>query len=160
MLCVVVSNPTSSSLFTHQTCRSQTPFFAPDIDQLSMLKKIVKADYAFPESIAHVTNDSDNGLISALWYWKDLVSRLLKPRSTERLGNLQHGIEDILNHELFASIDRNEFLNQKLPAPWIPNINDPLDTSNTVNKFAGLEKKKEIFLRKISAKDQEVFSSF
>ena len=82
------------------------------------------------------------------------------PRSTERLGNLQYGIEDILNHELFASIDRNEFLNQKLPAPWIPNIKDPLDASNTVNKFAGLEKKKEIFLRKISAKDQEVFSSF
>ena len=160
MLCVVVSNPTSSSLFTHQTCRSQTPFFAPDIDQLSILKKIVKADYVFPESIAHVTNTTDNGLVSALWYWKDLVSRLLKPRSTERLGNLQHGIEDILNHELFASIDRNEFLNQKLPAPWIPNIKDPLDASNMVNKFAGLEKKKEVFLRKISAKDQEVFSSF
>ena len=123
-----------------------------------MLKKIVKADYVFPDSIAHVTNNSDNGLINALYHWKDLVSRLLKPRSTERLGNLQHGIEDILNHELFASIDRNEFLNQKLPAPWIPNIKDPLDAS--VNKFAGLEKKKEIFLRKISAKDQEVFSSF
>ena len=134
--------------------------FQANLDQISMLKKIVKAHYSFPEIIADLSPQSSNGLDEALCSWKDIVSRLLKPRNEERLGNLQHGIDDILDHGWFANIDRPALLKQTIPAPWVPPVMDPMDTSRFKNKFRGLEKQKETFKRKLTAKEQEVFRSF
>lgn len=136
----------------------QTPFFEAGLDQMSLLKKIVKANYTFPAMIDELSPGSSNGLEKALCYWKDLISRLLKPRAVERLGNLRNGIEDILNHDWFA-IDFAEFRNQSIPAPWIPTIVDPLDTSHFGTNF-GREEQPEKFRRKLSDKDQEVFRGF
>jgi len=136
----------------------QTPFFEAGIDQLSMLKKIVKAKYKFPADIS-IPNGS-NGLDKALYHWTDLISRLLKPKHVERLGNLQHGCCDILDHDCFAHIVFNEFRKQTSPAPWVPTITNPLDTSHFGNNFQREEREVEVFPRKISAKDQETFDSF
>lgn len=137
----------------------QTPFIEPGLDQLSLLKKIVKAQYSFPAKIDELSPDSANGLEKALCHWKDLISRLLKPRSVERLGNLRNGIEDILDHDWFGNIDFNEFRTQSMPAPWVPIIADPLDTSHFGNNF-GREEKPERFRRKLTDKDQEIFRGF
>lgn len=137
----------------------QTPFFDARLDQLSLLKKIVKANFTFPQAIDKLNPDSSNGLEKALCDWKDIISRLLKPKSVERLGNLINGVDDILRHEWFAKIDFNEFRSQKIPAPWVPTIVDPMDTSHFDNKFGGQDQP-ECFRRKLTDTDQAVFSSF
>lgn len=137
----------------------QTPFFQAGLDQMSLLKKIVRAQYTFPGKTAKLNPDSSNVLDKTLCHWKDLISRLLTPKAMERIGNLRNGIEDILDHDWFANVDFAEFRKQSIPAPWVPTIVDPLDTSHFGNNF-GQEEKKEIFMNKLSAKDQEVFRAF
>eukprot|EP00584_Thalassiosira_punctigera_P023488 CAMPEP_0172573634 /NCGR_PEP_ID=MMETSP1067-20121228/136289_1 /TAXON_ID=265564 ORGANISM="Thalassiosira punctigera, Strain Tpunct2005C2" /NCGR_SAMPLE_ID=MMETSP1067 /ASSEMBLY_ACC=CAM_ASM_000444 /LENGTH=710 /DNA_ID=CAMNT_0013366241 /DNA_START=120 /DNA_END=2253 /DNA_ORIENTATION=- len=148
----------SFACLLYELILGQTPFFLAGLDQMSLLKKIVRAQYAFPDEIDKLRPDSC-GLDEALCHWKDLIARLLKPKTEERLGNLRNGIEDILDHDWFANIDFNEFRNQTIPAPWIPKIVDPLDTSHFENNF-GSDEKPEVFKRKISPKDQEVFKGF
>ena len=75
------------------------------------------AKYAFPDEIAKINPGSSNGLDNSLCNWKDLISRLLKPKTVERLGNLRNGMGDILYHDWFANIDFNEFRDQGIPAP-------------------------------------------
>jgi len=137
----------------------QTPFFQAGVDQMTLLKRIVRAQYTFPDKIAKLNPDSSNGLDKTLCHWKDLISRLLQPKAVERIGNLRNGIEDILDHDWFANVDFADFRNQSIPAPWVPTIVDPLDTSHFGNDFRQ-EEKKEIFMNKLSAKDQEVFRDF
>jgi hypothetical protein len=126
------------------------------IDQMSLLKGITKAQYKFPSKLSSLQSSGGSGLDTALFHWKDLISRLLKPNSVERLGNLQHGVEDIMNHRVFASIDFVEFRNQKNPAPWVPNSGDQLDMSHAYGHI----EKPEVFTAKISDKDQAAFAGF
>lgn len=135
----------------------QTPFFSPGIDQLSMLKRIVKANYAFPDKVANINPGSSTGLTETLCQWKDLVSRLLQNKAAKRLGNLRNGVEDILGHDMFANIDFNELRCQSIPAPWVPSIVDPMDTSH----FGTFERERpEQFYNKIPTKDQLLFVGF
>lgn len=136
----------------------QTPFFEEGQNQFDLLKKIVKVQYEFPAKVDKLSIESSDGLDKALCHWKDLVSRLLKQKSVERIGNLRNGVEDILNHDLFANIDFNEFRNQSLPAPWVPNIDDPLDTSHFGNDYG--KQKPEIFPGQLSDRDQSAFMGF
>jgi len=137
----------------------QTPFFTAGIDQLSLLKRIVKAQYTFPDELAALSSGSGRGLDDALSHWKDLVSRLLKNRSLERLGNLRNGIDDILDHDWFSNIDFNEFRNQSISAPWVPDVGDPLDKSHGGNSFRKAETP-EVFMSKLSNEDQTAFEGF
>ncbi|KAL3806407.1 hypothetical protein ACHAXA_006329 [Cyclostephanos tholiformis] len=129
-----------------------TPFFTKGIDQLSLLKRIFKSQYTFPAALG---SSNGNGLNEALCHWKDLVSRLLKNNSVERLGNLRNGVDDILDHVWFAHINFNEFRNQNNPAPWVPDIGDILDKSHGKDMF-----RKEVFTSKISDEDQAAFQDF
>jgi len=137
----------------------KTPFVEDCFDQMSLLKRVVRAKYAFPDKITNLRPDRSNGMDNALYQWKDLVSSLLQPKAMERIGNVRNGIKDILAHDWFAKIDVNEVRNQSIPAPWIPRIVDPLDTSHFGNNF-GREEKPDLFKSKLSAKDQEVFKDF
>lgn len=135
-----------------------TPFFAPGLDQLGLLKKIVKANYSFPSEIEKLSLDeSSNDLEKALCHWKDLVSLLLKPKSVERLGNLRNGIEDILHHDWFAKVSFNEFRTQSTPAPWLPSVTDPMANSG---KGSAADAQPETFKKKLSAEDQAAFRGF
>ena len=59
----------------------------------------------------------------------DLISRLLI-RASERLGNLRRGDRDVGDHAFFSSVDFNALEARQIPAPHVPPISDPLDTSN------------------------------
>mmetsp|Transcript_21959 Transcript_21959/g.46336 ORF Transcript_21959/g.46336 Transcript_21959/m.46336 type:complete len:332 (+) Transcript_21959:37-1032(+) len=137
----------------------QTPFFDAGLDQMSLLRKIVKANYKFPLEMAKLSPDSGSDIDKAICHWKDLVSRLLKPKNVERIGNLRNGIEDILDHDWFANLDFDEFRSANLPAPWTPKIDDALGVSFG-NNFGREEEKSEVFARKLTAKDQEAFKNF
>jgi protein kinase A len=137
----------------------QTPFFLAGIDQLSLLKRIVKAQYTFPDKLAALSSGSGSGLDDALSHWKDLLSCLLKRNLVERLGNLRNGADDILDHDWFSNIDFNEFRNQSISAPWVPDVGDPLDKSHGGNSFRKAETP-EIFMSMLTDEDQTAFEGF
>jgi serine/threonine protein kinase/CRP-like cAMP-binding protein len=153
-----VSDYWSFACLLYELVVGQTPFVTAGIDQMSLLKRITKSQYAFPSKMSSLRSSGGSGLDNALFHWKDLISRLLKPNPVERLGNLQHGVDDIMNHRVFASIDFNEFRNQKNPAPWVPNVDNRLDKSHAHDRTE--VEKPEVFITKISDKDQAAFAGF
>ncbi|EEQ97201.1 cAMP-dependent protein kinase catalytic subunit, putative [Perkinsus marinus ATCC 50983] len=60
---------------------------------------------------------------------KDLVKRLLVRDRVKRYGSLRDGVEDIKQHKWFKSIDWEAAINREIPAPFIPQVRGPDDTS-------------------------------
>lgn len=61
---------------------------------------------------------------------RDVVKKLLSHNSVFRLGNLNGGINDILEAPFFADVDWGDMHKQSVPAPYVPNIKSADDTSN------------------------------
>ena len=61
---------------------------------------------------------------------KDLVKKLLAHNPVFRLGNLNGGINDIIEAPFFADVDWDDMHKQSVPAPYVPNIKSADDTSN------------------------------
>jgi protein kinase A len=134
----------------------RTPFFIKKgQDHLSLLKRIFKAQYTFPEKLAALRGSNGSGLNDALCHWKDLISRLLKSKPVERLGNFRNGVDDILEHDWFARIDFNSFRNQSEPAPYVPGVGDLLDKSLGRDMF-----KTEVIKYKLTDEEQAAFVGF
>lgn len=47
-----------------------------------------------------------------------------------RLGSGPGGIDDIKKHRWFADMDWDALMEKRVPAPVIPRVHSPLDTSN------------------------------
>ncbi|KAF4662179.1 hypothetical protein FOL47_006380 [Perkinsus chesapeaki] len=60
---------------------------------------------------------------------RDLVKHLLTRDRTKRYGCLKDGVEDIKRHKWFKGIDWTAAANRELPAPFIPQVRGPDDTS-------------------------------
>jgi serine/threonine protein kinase/CRP-like cAMP-binding protein len=62
---------------------------------------------------------------------KDLVQKLLIQRPEHRLGNMRGGIQDIKKHPYFAKdiVDWSLLRERKIPAPYVPELENELDTS-------------------------------
>lgn len=62
----------------------------------------------------------------------DLISKLLTPNATMRLGNLEGNTDDIKEHPWFkdVSFEWARLDKRGYKAPYLPKIKDPLDTSN------------------------------
>lgn len=132
----------------------RTPFYKPGIDHLSMLKMAVMAKYEFPPEVSKLS-ESSTGIDKALYQWKDLVSRLLKNRSTERIGNLKNGIADILDHGWFENVNFYELRDHGVPGPWLPTTKDPFDVPRDPKRDVP-----DVFPDKLSARDQAAFQGF
>jgi hypothetical protein len=59
----------------------------------------------------------------------DLVMRLLQPNQTRRLGSA-HGAKAIRQHKVFDGFAFEALKNQKLEAPFLPNVASMYDASN------------------------------
>eukprot|EP00743_Colponemidia_sp_Colp-15_P007738 GILK01008380.1.p1 GENE.GILK01008380.1~~GILK01008380.1.p1 ORF type:complete len:843 (-),score=95.85 GILK01008380.1:168-2696(-) len=95
-----------------------TPFRGKEDDgQVALCRRILAGKYSFPPTVADPVI-------------RDLVQRLLHPDPSRRLGCLKGGAEDVKRHPWFRSLDWQELVQQRLPAPYRPMIKDPLDTSN------------------------------
>ena len=160
----------SFACLLYEVIVGKTPFITKGIDQMSLMKRIVRRQYTFPDKFAvervntlasfSLSSNSGTGLDDSLCHWKDLVSRLLMTKSVNRLGNLRNGVDDILRHDWFANIDFHEFRNQSKPAPWVPDIGDPLDKSHGDSNSSTRKEKPEVFRSKLSVEDQAAFAGF
>lgn len=124
---------------------------------MALMKRIVKADFQYPELCSDSSLQS-RALGSFLVDWKDLTSRLLKNNAAERLGNLSGGIKDITSHSWFGNVDYNELRSQKVPAPWLPDVEDPLDPLNSTN--GDVDEGNEFFPTELTTDEQLNFKAF
>jgi len=61
---------------------------------------------------------------------KDLISKLLIPDKSRRIGCLKNGAEDIKRHKWFKDADWDAIYNRTITAPIIPSIRYDGDTQN------------------------------
>jgi len=94
-----------------------TPFYIKGIDQKGLFKRIVRGKWNIPEG----ATISKPGL--------DLIFGMLQKRSTERLGCLAGGYRDIKNHQWFREVNFVKLVKKQIKAPWVPRVENPLDTS-------------------------------
>ena len=72
---------------------------------------------------------------------KSLIRKLINPNPALRLGALKSGVEGIKRHRWFAadSFDWDALLGKEIPAPYVPSITDPLDTTHFEEQGEGEE---------------------
>lgn len=61
---------------------------------------------------------------------QNLIKKLCRDNLSERLGYQRGGIEDIMKHKWFDGFNWIGLKSRSLPAPYVPKINSPIDTSN------------------------------
>ena len=111
-----------------------------------MFKRIVMVKFDFPA----VVNDDA----------KDLIQNLLVRRQADRLGNLLQGPVDIRMHPWFknSQCHYKKLLKKELPAPWVPDVKDPLDASN-FDDYSSIEKQVD-HSRPLAMEEQAFFEGF
>jgi len=126
-----------------------TPFYARGIDQKGLFKRIVRGKWNIPKE----HNSVNRSAIEFIW-------GMLQRRPAERLGCLAGGYRDIKNHVWLQEVNFGKLIKKKIQAPWVPDITEPLDTSN----FESLDDAEdEDFLKgkaPLTAKEQLVFLDF
>jgi len=127
----------------------KTPFYAPGIDQKGLFKRIVRGKWNIPKE----HNKVNRTAVEFIW-------GMLQRRPAERLGCLAGGYRDIKKHPWLQEVNFGKLIKKKIQAPWVPDIADPLDTSN----FESLDDAEdEDFLKgkkPLSPKEQLVFQDF
>lgn len=95
-----------------------TPFFSEGMDQISLFRAICAGKYRFPPA-GVMTMEAE-----------DLIERFLVLDPAKRLGSLARALSEIYSHTWYDDIDFNSLFQKEIPAPWVPEITDPLDNSN------------------------------
>jgi len=98
-----------------------SPFYRPGIDQKGLFKSIVYGNWKFP---------SQSDLSKPA---RDLIKGLLEKRPAERLGCLAGGYRDVKNHPNFQGVNFTKLVKKQIKAPWVPEIDNPLDISHFEN---------------------------
>lgn len=101
-------------ILLYEMLASYTPFAHED--QLKMYDRIVRGNLKFPSSFSTEA--------------KDLISRFLTHKPTSRLGVIKGGANLIKKHPYFDGMSWTDLEQKKLPAPHIPKIKSPTDTTN------------------------------
>ena len=92
----------------------QPPFMAQT--QIDTYHKIMRGKYKIPTQFPR--------------WAKDIISKLLSHNPSARLGCMKGGSVEVLGHEFFKGVSFVELERRKLSMPHIPEIKDPLDSSN------------------------------
>jgi len=90
---------------------------------------------------------------------QDLIQRLIVRRQANRFGCLARGDIDIRDHAWFSVIDTDKLLRKKIPAPWVPQIKDPLDASH-FDSYRHVENEPQQTKPNLSPHQQEFFKDF
>jgi serine/threonine protein kinase len=99
------------------------PFYTDNLNK--MYEMIQKSPIKYPKRI-QISEDA-----------KDIINKLLEKDPNKRLGT--GGLKEIKEHPFFASIDFDEILAQKVPAPFVPEVEDSQDVQNFDEEFTNEE---------------------
>eukprot|EP00049_Salpingoeca_infusionum_P009717 m.165060 g.165060 ORF g.165060 m.165060 type:complete len:517 (+) comp14418_c0_seq1:373-1923(+) len=67
----------------------------------------------------------------------DVVTGLLQRNPNRRLGHLS--VKEITRHAFFKDVNWDDLLHKRTPAPWVPQVKSPYDTSNFDAEFTQME---------------------
>eukprot|EP01082_Thalassiosira_pseudonana_P008397 g7601.t1 g7601 contig24:1019328-1022422(+) len=126
-----------------------TPFYIRGIDQKGLFKRIVRGKWNIPKE----HNKVNRSAIEFIW-------GLLQRRPAERLGCLAGGYREIKKHAWLQEVNFGKLIKKQIQAPWVPDVTDPLDTSNFESPD---DAEDEDFLKgkkPLTAKEQIVFQDF
>jgi CRP-like cAMP-binding protein len=125
----------------------RSPFYAYGTDQVSLFKRIVQVKYSFPPG--SVVNEIT----------QDLIQRLIVRRQSNRFGCLARADMDIRDHAWFSVITTDKLLKKQIPAPWVPQIKDPLDASH-FDSYKHVENEVPANKPALSSGQQDLFRDF
>jgi len=66
---------------------------------------------------------------------QDLLSRLITADLTKRLGNLQRGSKDIMEHSWFAEVTWERLARKDIDAPYVPPIKSGAGDASLFDKY-------------------------
>ncbi len=90
------------------------PFYAED--PMEVYEKILSGHVTIPSHFSR-------GL-------GEIVKKLLKVYQSKRLGRTKGGASAVMKQKWFSGFDWGSLLNRELEPPFVPEVNDPLDSSN------------------------------
>ena len=125
----------------------RSPFYSYGTDQVSLFKRIVQVKYSFPPG----------GVVNEVA--QDLSQRLIVRRQSNRFGCLARADMDIRDHAWFGVITTEKLLNKQIPAPWVPQIKDPLDASH-FDSYRHVENEAPSNKPGLSSGQQDLFRDF
>lgn len=132
---------------TYEMMVGETPFYEEGMDQMALFKAIVKGSYDLPSNVKMSAGA------------KELLKSMLVTDPSRRLGSLAEGSKGIYRAGWFNDIDFVALREKEIPAPWKPDIKDPLDGSN-FEDWSHLKDKQAETFPALSAKEQAIFKSF
>lgn len=101
-------------ILIYEMLSSYPPFY--DEDPMKTYAKIMHGKISFP---SHFSKEA-----------VDLIKKLLHHKPTKRLGVTKGSASAIKEHPFFANFDWKALYEKRLPAPIVPKIKGPEDTSN------------------------------
>ena len=139
----------SLGVMIYEMLVGDTPFYKEGMDQISLYRAIVTADFVRPPTERMMSKDATK-----------IIKAFLVPDPAKRLGALAGRDKDILGHPWFQpEINFAKLRRKEIRAPWVPKIKDPLDVSN-FERWDHLEDKTKTKYPKLGAKDQAIFKGF
>jgi serine/threonine protein kinase len=135
----------ASGILVYEMLAGYPPFY--DDTPFGIYQKIMAGKFDIPK---HFTPEA-----------RDLVRRLLSHDRTKRLGCLKDGVKDVRDHPWFTGVHWDSVYQCKVPAPFVPRVNDDKDTSN-FDEYPESDSEdtggpRDMAL-KLSAKDAELFA--
>jgi serine/threonine protein kinase len=103
----------------YEMMTGQTPFF--DRNRKRMFHNILHRDVVFTQAFSEDA--------------KDLLTGLLRRDPAKRLGSGPSGVQEIMDHPFFASIDFDKLLKREVEPPFKPVVSSEADTGNVANIF-------------------------
>lgn len=101
-------------ILLYEMTNGQPPF--KDENPEDVYTKIVGGKVSFPTHMSRTL--------------RSIISEFLKTDVTKRLGSRGSGVDDVKRHPFFHNIDWVAMLQKRYPAPIVPKLNGPIDTSN------------------------------
>ena len=68
----------------------------------------------------------------------DLLSQLITPDLSRRLGNLRKVSEDVMTHPWFAAVPWDRAAKRDVDAPWTPQLDGGDGDTSQYDKYAGV----------------------
>lgn len=106
----------------YQMLLQQSPFRGEDEDEI--YDAILADEPLYP---IHMPRDSVS-----------ILQKLLTREPELRLGSGPTDAQEIMSHPFFRNINWEDVCNKKVPAPYVPQIRNPTDTSNFDSEFTSV----------------------